>query len=331
MDKSTLEYPSVAVIVLNYKNWQDTIECLESFQQVDYPNCAFIIVDNGSENESVEKILDWAEKKLKVVRLYAEVDGEVKFKDELRNSQDIECDDLVIKNSVCGSQNEKCIFSLIQVHKNLGFSGGNNIGIRYALQSGYEYIVLSNPDIIVMDSSILKVIISEMVANEEIWVAGPRIIGPDGLDQSPLREPNIFEELTFFTKRDYILRDLVNLGKPSLVPKIHGSFMVFKNDFFLKAGYLDDEQFLYSEEAIIAHRVNYFNKKICFVPSVRVLHKGRKIFSASLYKKFIRSRLLYHKKYLKTGFILRAILWILFNIALCFLFVRSLLRRGNMK
>jgi len=34
----TEKYPKVAIIVLNYKGWQDTIECLESLQQIDYPD-----------------------------------------------------------------------------------------------------------------------------------------------------------------------------------------------------------------------------------------------------------------------------------------------------
>lgn len=48
--------PKVAIIILNWNNWQDTIDCLESVYQIDYPNYQVIIVDNGSENESVKEI-----------------------------------------------------------------------------------------------------------------------------------------------------------------------------------------------------------------------------------------------------------------------------------
>ena len=51
--------PSVSIIILNWNGWRDTVECLESVYQIDYPNYYVIIVDNGSENESLVKIKDF--------------------------------------------------------------------------------------------------------------------------------------------------------------------------------------------------------------------------------------------------------------------------------
>ncbi|MDP3066984.1 MAG: glycosyltransferase family 2 protein, partial [Methanobacteriaceae archaeon] len=39
--------PQVAIIVLNWNNWPDTIKCLESVYQLDYPEYMVIVVDNG--------------------------------------------------------------------------------------------------------------------------------------------------------------------------------------------------------------------------------------------------------------------------------------------
>lgn len=50
------ETPKVAIIILNWNGWRDTIECLESLYQIDYPNYDVIIVDNSSEDDSVDKI-----------------------------------------------------------------------------------------------------------------------------------------------------------------------------------------------------------------------------------------------------------------------------------
>jgi len=49
-------WPKVAIIILNYNGWQDTIECLESVLRNDYPNYQVIVVDNGSSNNSMEYI-----------------------------------------------------------------------------------------------------------------------------------------------------------------------------------------------------------------------------------------------------------------------------------
>lgn len=55
--------PRVSIIILNWNGWEDTIECLESVYQITYPNYDVIVVDNGSEDESVEKIKEYAEGK----------------------------------------------------------------------------------------------------------------------------------------------------------------------------------------------------------------------------------------------------------------------------
>jgi len=48
--------PKVIIVILNWNNWQDTIECLESVNKSEYPNFVVIIVDNGSTNNSVKEI-----------------------------------------------------------------------------------------------------------------------------------------------------------------------------------------------------------------------------------------------------------------------------------
>jgi GT2 family glycosyltransferase len=48
--------PRVACILLNWNGWPDTLECLAALQQCAYPNLTLIVVDNGSSNDSVERI-----------------------------------------------------------------------------------------------------------------------------------------------------------------------------------------------------------------------------------------------------------------------------------
>ena len=58
--------PKVSIIILNWNGWKDTVECLESLYQITYPNYDVIVVDNGSEDDSIEKIKEYAEGKTKV-------------------------------------------------------------------------------------------------------------------------------------------------------------------------------------------------------------------------------------------------------------------------
>jgi GT2 family glycosyltransferase len=48
--------PNVALIILNWNGWKDTLECLDSVQKIKYPNFRVLVVDNGSSDESVSQI-----------------------------------------------------------------------------------------------------------------------------------------------------------------------------------------------------------------------------------------------------------------------------------
>lgn len=46
-----MSFPKVSVILVNWNNFNDTAECLESLSQATYPNCEVVVVDNGSEGD----------------------------------------------------------------------------------------------------------------------------------------------------------------------------------------------------------------------------------------------------------------------------------------
>lgn len=48
--------PEVAIIILNWNNFEDTAECLESVREIDYPNYETIVVDNGSTDGSGQRL-----------------------------------------------------------------------------------------------------------------------------------------------------------------------------------------------------------------------------------------------------------------------------------
>lgn len=54
--EKTLSEPSVAIIVLNYNNSQDTQLCVERLRTIQYSNYQTIIVDNHSTDDSLERI-----------------------------------------------------------------------------------------------------------------------------------------------------------------------------------------------------------------------------------------------------------------------------------
>lgn len=51
-----MQTPKVSIVILNWNNFKDTKECLESLEKITYPNCEVIVVDNGSKDGSTKKI-----------------------------------------------------------------------------------------------------------------------------------------------------------------------------------------------------------------------------------------------------------------------------------
>ena len=56
----------VSIIILNWNGWEDTVECLESLYRIKYPNYNVVLVDNDSEDQSIEMIKEYGKGKLKV-------------------------------------------------------------------------------------------------------------------------------------------------------------------------------------------------------------------------------------------------------------------------
>ena len=55
-DSSHIYIPKVLIIILNWNGFRDTLECLQSLQQIQYQNFSVLVVDNGSTDESVAQI-----------------------------------------------------------------------------------------------------------------------------------------------------------------------------------------------------------------------------------------------------------------------------------
>jgi GT2 family glycosyltransferase len=118
--------PLVSVIILNWNGYQDTIQCLESILKLEYANYRIVICDNGSTDGSVDRIELWCkDRQIDLANLESNPDSQHKY------------------------------ITLIQIGKNLGFAGGNNIGIRHALlDRECKYVWILNNDTIVEPRSL---------------------------------------------------------------------------------------------------------------------------------------------------------------------------------
>ncbi len=172
-------WPKVAIIVLNWNGWQDTIECLESLQQITYPNYQIIVVDNGSTDGSVEKIKAWARGEIPVESKFFE------YNPNTKPVQWVEYDRQTAEAGGIPEEEDKLAelpssrrIILIQTGENLGFAGGNNVGIKYALRAENSYICLLNNDTII-DPQCLGLCTEILNENKYIGAVSPKILWYD--------------------------------------------------------------------------------------------------------------------------------------------------------
>ena len=67
MSKDCTKNKKVTIILINYKNYKDTLECLKSLNKVDYQNLSIIVVDNDSKDGSYEILKKNADARVEIV------------------------------------------------------------------------------------------------------------------------------------------------------------------------------------------------------------------------------------------------------------------------
>ena len=169
-------YPEVAIILLNWNGWQDTIECLESLYQINYPHYNIIVVDNDSQDDSLEKIRAYCKGEIEAgskFTTYTPSNKPVKIfefqEDELESPSTLDSVEEINNTPSTGK------LILIKNLDNYGFAKGNNIGIRFALESlGSSYTMLLNNDTVV-DKDFLQELVKVAESDDEIALVGSKI------------------------------------------------------------------------------------------------------------------------------------------------------------
>lgn len=185
---------------------------------------------------------------------------------------------------------------IIYNESNIGYSSGNNIGLKYASKMGSKYFLIINPDIEILTINFIGAFIEIMEsfsANNTAFI-GPKVFNPYyGIYQSPLRKPSAFIDL--FSSKSALY------DKSDFVYSIVGCCIFGKLDLFEKLGYFDEQFFLYYEEYVLAEKAAKADYLIYYSTSIKINHlhkiefKGffrelkRKIYQANSYIRFFKN------------------------------------------
>ncbi len=160
--------------------------------------------------------------------------------------------------------------TLIKSGKNLGFAGGNNLGIR---ASSGEYILLLNNDTEV-DSGFLEPLVNKLQRHKEIGAVSPKIY----FSHTPgMLQFTGFSDINKFTIRNkgwgHSQMDTGQFDKDSLSGFAHGAAMMVPRNVIEEVGLMADIFFLYYEEMDWGQRIRNAGYSIWYVHDSIVYHK----------------------------------------------------------
>lgn len=244
---------NICIIVLNWQNWQDTVQCLTSLQMLPaIKNISVIVCDNGSTNQAPQHILAWAR--------------------QYYTAKDIQ----MVTMPLTRTKTVLSPFIFIQTGENLGFAGGNNVGIRFVLASGQcDYIWLLNSDTVV-DVHALASLYGFAQAYPKTALIGSTVLyydDPDivqcagGCRYNPLltKIANALEgePLQYTEQFDHVDLDY-----------IYGASLFMRVAAIRTVGLLNEEYFLFYEELDYTQRLKKRGYQIAWCRYSFVFHKG---------------------------------------------------------
>lgn len=211
--------PTVAIVILNWNNYDDTAECLSSLESVEYPNTSVVVVDNGSEDDSINRLREeypWA--------------------------------------------------SYILSETNRGFAGGNNVGIRHALETGTDYVLLLNNDTVVSED-FLEPLVSVAEADDTVGIVG-------GVIEEYNSDAIWYAGATFYPliARARHLRT-VERDVPYSTGYITGACMLISRGVIEEIGMLNEEYFFGLEDVEYSRLAVAHGWELRVVPRSRIEHK----------------------------------------------------------
>lgn len=228
---------TVAIIIVNWNGWRDTVRCLASLKKMDRKGLRVdvIVVDNGSTDDSVKKI------------------------------------SAVLPHG-----------TILTLPKNLGFTGGNNTGMKFAFLTGVDYVWLLNNDTLV-DRNALDLI--DVFDDANVGIAGSKIYFAPAHEYHKDRYTAKERGKVFWYaggKVDWANMiashrgvDEVDTGQYNMTedtPFVTGCSMMISKTVIEKVGFLDEKYYLYLEDLDFCLRAKRAGFRLLYYPKSVVWH-----------------------------------------------------------
>lgn len=173
---------------------------------------------------------------------------------------------------------------LLRNKQNLGFAEGNNVGMRYALRRGFDYIALLNDDTYV-DKNLVKNILKEHEKYPEAGAISPKIYFAKGFEYHQRYKDSELGRVIWYTGGDIDWNnvygsnhgvDEVDKGQFDETQDTDfatGCFVMYKAKVLRKVGLYDRKLFAYMEDVDHAQRIKKAGYRVLYSPKGWMWHK----------------------------------------------------------
>lgn len=260
----------VGIIILNYNNWEDTINCIDSVESFNTAPVKYIVVDNGSQRENCV----------------------IQLKDYLSNNfrDDYTCVDVEESNNLGGPLGK---MTLLINKTNDGYAQGNNKALRLAYRDKeITHILILNNDVLFIEDIIPDLIAAKTDLSDSAFIS-PLLYKRNGVEYDYncarrnytnwnliitylLLYKNIGGYISRYERKMNILEnnsESINF-KHVVIDLPSGSCMFIDRRTFELIGYFDPHTFLYFEENILYKKVQEHQLKNYLIPSLHCIHLG---------------------------------------------------------
>lgn len=303
VDQLDSEQPlRVAIILVNWNAWRHCIECLDSVFAQNHRQFHVFLVDNDSQDASVENIENWCAHPA-AEHAWVRFEGVRRLTDK-DPPPTITYRVVDRSEGVLPSAPERCRLTLIRAGDNLGFAGGCNLGVRAAGLDNFAYFWFLNTDTVV-HAEALQALLCRAISAPGAGIVGStlryydipetvQVMGGARLDMNTMRVEHIGEGCR--------IADVA--PDPATVERdlayVHGASMLVSAGFIRDIGPMSEDYFLYWEEIDWAMRAQG-RYSLRYAANSHVFHKSgasswraRRAFAVKL---FYRNRILFTSRF----------------------------------
>lgn len=265
--------PRVGIVLLNWNGWRDTIECLESLLRMDYGEFQVAVCDQGSTDDSVDRLREWAagtfvpELPPAPPHIAPLISPPVQKPVALR----------VISREESAREapvSERVV--VIRVGENLGSGGGNNVGIRFFMeQPGFGYVWILNNDIVVERDALSELVkaaatdpVIGAVSGQLLDYRDPTFLQAAGGGFLPLMRGFPIAAKRVATRR------APQGATVAMLDWLAGGNVLSPVEALRRVGPIDESFFVYMEDIEHSLRMKRRGYEFAYAERSRVWHKG---------------------------------------------------------